>query len=485
MESWLNSDDQHEDATENTDGNDTDEEDFARPPEEFDDWMLLCRLNQNYQQVGYESDSTVDWCEDARSVAPDFLRECGGWIHSKRKDSEQSTCNNISVRTANCEEQINLSTLNDKQRLAFDLVLDHANSDNQLEPLRMIVCGTAGTGKTYLINALKQVLCSQCMLTATTGIAAFNIGGQTLHSAAQLPIREYRDLQGDSLHRLQMKLDGKSYIIIDEMSMMGHRMLSWLDDRLRAGTGHQDKPFGGLSIILLGDFGQLPPVGDRPMYKAGSGSRASDHGHMLYSSFNTVVILDQVMRQVGESATAFRALLMRMRDGNVTEDDWQLLLQHSTTNVDMSNFSNAIRLFFDRKSVAEYNFEKLRQNQQPIAKIQAKNSGAGASAATSDVAGGLEAVLYLAKKAEVMLTSNLWAEVGLCNGSFGVVEQFWFAENLGPPNLPICIIVHFPGYTGPQCFPNCEKCVPVPPKVFDWVEDGKYLTRQQVPLRLR
>jgi ATP-dependent DNA helicase PIF1 len=52
----------------------------------------------------------------------------------------------------------------------------------------MIVCGTAGTGKTYLISAAKQVLGTQCIVTATTGIAAFSINGQTLHSAAQLPI---------------------------------------------------------------------------------------------------------------------------------------------------------------------------------------------------------------------------------------------------------------------------------------------------------
>ena len=46
-------------------------------------------------------------------------------------------------------------------------------------------------------------------------------------------------------------------------------------------------------------------------------------------------------------------------------------------------------------------------------------------------------------------------------------------------------IVHFTGYTGPQCFNTCAKCVPVPPRVFDWMDKGKHLSRQQVPLRLR
>ena len=50
-------------------------------------------------------------------------------------------------------------------------------------------------------------------------------------------------------------------------------------------------------MILLGDFGQLPPVGDRALYVSGNGLIISDHGHSLYRLFNTVVILDDIMRQ--------------------------------------------------------------------------------------------------------------------------------------------------------------------------------------------
>ena len=67
-------------------------------------------------------------------------------------------------------------TLNDKQRLAFDIITSMADDDS--EPLCMIVSGTAGMGKTYLIVVLKQVLRDLCIVTATTGIAAFSIGGQ-------------------------------------------------------------------------------------------------------------------------------------------------------------------------------------------------------------------------------------------------------------------------------------------------------------------
>ncbi len=122
-----------------------------------------------------------------------------------------------------------------------------------------------GTGKSYLINALNQLLGDSCILTGTTGTAGFNICGITLHSALQLPIQKHsnRDLQGASLQRLQLKLTDKHYLIIDEMSMIGQKTLAWVDKRLRQGTGKLNTILGGMSVILLGDFGQLPPV---PMY---------------------------------------------------------------------------------------------------------------------------------------------------------------------------------------------------------------------------
>ena len=82
-------------------------------------------------------------------------------------------------------------------------------------------------------------------------------------------------------------------------------------------------------------------------------------------------------------AIAFRALLMRMRDRKVTEEDWKILLEHSTTNVPMDQFTDATRLFFDKKSVAEYNYTKVLELGKPVAKIQAKHSGRSSSAATS------------------------------------------------------------------------------------------------------
>ena len=137
-------------------------------------------------------------------------------------------------------------------------------------------------------------------------------------------------MQGSSLPSLQQRLAGIQYITLDEVSMLSQRTISWVYRRLRQATGHQHKPFGGLSIILVGDLGQLPPVGDCPHYAPeGTGT----HGHTLYQLFTTVVILEQVMRQAGNdhNTNAFRKLLMNLDDGKVTEDEWTSLLQRSPT----------------------------------------------------------------------------------------------------------------------------------------------------------
>ena len=135
-------------------------------------------------------------------------------------------------------------------------------------------------------------------------------------------------------------------------------------------------------------------------------------------------------------------------------------------------------MYFDKKSVTEYNYQKLLENGQPVAKIKAKHTGQGASAAMSDEAGGLEAVFFISTRAEVMLSCNLWAEVGLCNGSFGTIEQIWVAENMGTPNFPVAVLVHFPNYSGPAFLTTCSR-------LFEWVADGKNMSRQQLPLRFR
>ena len=120
-----------------------------------------------------------------------------------------------------------------------------------------------------------------------------------------------------------------------------------------------------------------------------------------------------------------------------------------------------------------------------IGRISALHSGRNAKNAKSDDAGGLDAVIFLARGAAVMLTSNLWQEGGLCNGATGVVEDLLFHPDRPPPYLPIAALVHFSHYTDPAFLPTNPKTVPIPPHLSEWESDGQILSRQQLPLRLR
>ena len=112
-------------------------------------------------------------------------------------------------------------------------------------------------------------------------------------------------------------------------------------------------------MILIGNFAQLPPVGESPLF---SPEGAGSHGHTVYKLFTKVVILDKVIRQSGTSTESkkFREILMRLRDGKSTEHDWQNLLQRTSTEADnVSKFTDATRLY-SKKDVAQYNYEATR-----------------------------------------------------------------------------------------------------------------------------
>ena len=118
------------------------------------------------------------------------------------------------------------------QNVVYHIVKSHFD-DISLE--RIIVPNCYWSGKSYLINATRNLLQHKCAVTATTGKAAYNIKGVTIHSLVKLPIgsRSAKDLTGQSLCRLQEHLKDIDYIIIDEYSMLGQHMFGWVNRRCK------------------------------------------------------------------------------------------------------------------------------------------------------------------------------------------------------------------------------------------------------------
>ena len=201
--------------------------------------MLICRCNANYQTTVDCDDSHV-W-SDSSTTYPN-LDELPTFFATQRQSAQERQF----TTTADP------GNLEGKQLATYNLIKHHFES-NDPTPLRMIISGTAGTGKSYLIHCLRLLLRNKVHVVAPTGVAAFNVQGNTLHSFLCLPTRgEFKDLQGEPLNRLQQSLAGMQYMIIDEISMVGRKMFGQIDRRLcQVFPHHSNEPFGGCSCLIL------------------------------------------------------------------------------------------------------------------------------------------------------------------------------------------------------------------------------------------
>lgn len=146
------------------------------------------------------------------------------------------------------------------QQEALDLLLLGNN---------VFLTGQAGSGKTYLLNRFIEFLKSKKVpvaVTASTGIAATHLGGQTIHSWAGIGIKN--KLEGHDLSKIaanrsrKQRITSARILIIDEISMLHPYRLDMVDEVCRF-VRQVDLPFGGLQVVLCGDFFQLPPVEDK------------------------------------------------------------------------------------------------------------------------------------------------------------------------------------------------------------------------------
>ena len=156
--------------------------------------------------------SLYDWHIDCVTYSSRAISEMPNWINRNKDDFTEP----LSDKPA----QVNVSSFTEMQKLAYDMIIFHSKKRLLNNPLLLIVNGVVGTGKSYLITALRQALKRKCIITATTGKAAFNISGVTIHSLLKLPItnKHQKDLTDQSLVALQERLATIDYIFIDEYS---------------------------------------------------------------------------------------------------------------------------------------------------------------------------------------------------------------------------------------------------------------------------
>ncbi len=425
------------------------------------------------------------------------LQDLKGWLdHQKHTFELQENDNN----TCNPEN------LNTKQKMVYDIVTSwvlEKLQDNSTNPLYLNISGRAGCGKSYLLNCLSQFIkntTTKKFLTraAPTGTAAFMINGVTLHSLLKLPVnnnnsKDIPDLHGEALQELQQKFADIELIAIDEKSMMGLFRLYTIHKRLCEAKG-VTLPFGGVSIILMGDFAQLPPVLDTPMYSPPEKVRKTfvlTTALSLFQLFEKTVVLDQIMRQQGDDQKEFRDLLSKLSEGKFGKKDWEKLKER---DLNSSNFTpeqknefllSATMICAYNEDLHEHNKRRILALKTPLAHVKAEHNCPEAlnSKLSSNEDGGLPKQLVLCKGMEIMIVGvNLWSEAGLTNGAKGTVKYLLYKYGEKPPSLPVAILASFPKYLGPSYIKEEEKIVPIVPLTKTWHENKKTCSRTMLPL---
>lgn len=234
------------------------------------------------------------------------------------------------------------SDLFEEQRRAYDIV--HAQvhrclSGSDPDPLLMVVSGEGGVGKSKVIQTITALFESLNVKhwlkkAAYTGVAASLIEGQTLHTLTSLPrSKRAQDQSPETVARLSRTLGGARFLIIDEVSMVASPMFAEMDaiiTRARAGQveNHSGRAFGGMNVILFGDFHQFPPVGagvSVALFADFEGRERNERcvdGRRIYEQFQTVV---KLRKQVRVTDPRWQDLLQHARHGNCNAGHLRLL----------------------------------------------------------------------------------------------------------------------------------------------------------------
>lgn len=363
--------------------------------------------------------------------------------------------------------------------------------------------GYGGCGKSYVIQVVCYSLRNMAeavghkdpvLRCAPTGVAASLIHGRTLHSVLRLDskAKEYEPATDAKLAGLQRDLDGVKYVFCDEKSMVGLKMMGMISQRLQeAFPDKAGQPCGGLSVILLGDFHQLPPVFDKPLYYTKRGLSALEQaGQAAYLSIDRTVRLDVAMHQQGDDHAPFRSVLQAVRSMECTQAHWEILARRCRSHEAMTpeevvKFDNALRIFPKNQQVDDHNYRHMDQLGRPVVGLRATGSGVHWDKARSSDAFGLDMYVPVCLGARVMCSQNLCTQWGLVNGAIGTVEDIVWKEGADcKADRPHLIMVHFNNYTGPAVYQTDDgrTLVPVFVTTRRFNYKGLEVERTQFPL---
>ena len=260
------------------------------------------------------------------------------------------------------------------------------------------ITGKAGTGKSLLLQYLRQKTTKEVIVVAPTGVAAINVGGQTIHSLFRIPPNF---IAMDSLpfnHNVAEVLRHIDMILIDEVSMVRADLMDAIDFRLRQ-SREDPMPFGGVQVVMFGDLYQLPPiVSDQELQKY----FVDNHGGFHFFNANVwqnvefeKYELKDVFRQKDKE---FKDLLNAIRVGENSPEIMNAI--NSRVNAKLPE-SGYIHLCSTNATATRINTEKLNSIAEPEFAFSASITGE-----MDEKSFPADEVLKLKKGAQVMMLKN-------------------------------------------------------------------------------
>lgn len=344
-------------------------------------------------------------------------------------------------------QQHMLEGLSNEQKIAIEKFTNREN---------IFLTGPAGTGKTYLIKRMYEIACmntsKKVAVCAMTGCASLLLqcNAKTLHSWSGIKLAKgtNEEVIRSVIHN---KFALKSWkntqiLILDEVSMLSKKVFDIIEEIGRR-VKHSDLPFGGMQVVFIGDFFQLPPVGSHSEPDTGKFCFESPIWNQVFSNENHIE-LKTIFRQ---QDSTYIDILQEIRKGEITQESIDLLSKYVKRNYDEYLEKTPTKLFPNRVKAdltnstmySKINEEEIVYNidvmtncivkldntktftKEELTKVKnakAKEIEMEAQYLTTNCP--CQPLLRLKKGCLVMCTINLDMNAGISNGSQGIVIEF-------------------------------------------------------------
>ena len=390
--------------------------------------------------------------------------------------------NAMELNNSDPDEMLSLPPLSAEQQAVLDYILSP-------ECPNVFITGSAGTGKSVLLRAIINALPkSSTFVTAATGIAALPLKGETLHSwSGYSSTSEAARAQG--MRRKRDNYDRCKVLIIDEVSMVHPEMFECIEKYARR-VKRGDLPFGGIQVIVCGDFLQLPPVDKENPTEGPTFAFETE----AWKNMNMkTCLLSIVHRQSGDNDLV--RVLAEVRKGEISAEGTKLLASRDASRVppiDLAEASGkAVCLRSTKYQVSDINTTHFKRLKGTTVRYVAQDSGVAAHLLDDYCRAPRE--LWIKVGCRVMLLQNLSIAMGLVNGACGEVIGF-LPSHTADFNVPetsrllgrICQhsptlvpVIRFDAHCGAP-----SRTVLIEPKIWTLDQAGGSVTAERIQLPL-